>query len=69
MSCCHQLLKRFELVKIVRILGVNQQMWFFSPVNTDNQLVSKWGEGGVNRPTWESICPIHIAVQNNDMVC
>lgn len=44
-------------------------MWFFSPVNTDNQLMSKWGEGGVNRPTWESICPIHIAVQNNDMVC
>lgn len=41
----------------------------FSPVNTDNQLMSKWGEGGVNRPTWESICPIHIAVQNNDMVC
>lgn len=52
-----------------KILGVNQQMWFFSPVNTDNQLMSKWGEGGVNRPTWESICPIHIAVQNNDMVC
>lgn len=36
-------------------------------INTDNQLMSKWGEGGVNRPTWESICPIHIAVQNNDM--
>lgn len=41
----------------------------FLPVNKDNQLTLKWGEGGVNRPTWESICPIHIAVQNGDMVC
>lgn len=36
-------------------------------INKDNQLTLKWGEGGVNRPTWESICPIHIAVQNGDM--
>ncbi|XP_061174017.1 poly [ADP-ribose] polymerase tankyrase-like isoform X2 [Saccostrea echinata] len=36
-------------------------------MNTDDQLTSKWGEGGVDRPTWETICPIHIAVQNGDM--
>ncbi|XP_078315747.1 poly [ADP-ribose] polymerase tankyrase-like isoform X2 [Crassostrea virginica] len=36
-------------------------------INSDDPLTSKWGEGGVNRPTWESICPIHMAVQNGDL--
>lgn len=67
MSCCLQLLKRFRLEKIV--LGSIKKKMCFLPVNKDNQLTLKWGEGGVNRPTWESICPIHIAVQNGDMVC
>lgn len=52
---------------ICELSGANMPCFSFS-VNSDDPLTSKWGEGGVNRPTWESICPIHMAVQNGDLV-
>ena len=35
---------------------------------TDNPMVAKYGPGGLNQPNAQSICPIHIAVENADKV-
>ncbi|OWF45703.1 Poly(ADP-ribose) polymerase pme-5 [Mizuhopecten yessoensis] len=29
-------------------------------------MMAKWGIGGINRPNWETVCPIHIAVQSGN---
>ncbi|XP_060068797.1 poly [ADP-ribose] polymerase tankyrase-like [Ylistrum balloti] len=29
-------------------------------------MIAKWGIGGINRPNWETVCPIHIAVQSGN---
>lgn len=29
-------------------------------------MIAKWGVGGINRPNWETVCPIHIAVQSGN---
>ncbi|KAH3854617.1 hypothetical protein DPMN_097162 [Dreissena polymorpha] len=34
----------------------------------DESLFSKWGPGGVNRPTRYSYCPVHYAVMYSHVV-